>query len=92
MACAARMAAPPCTHHGRLSPWAPRRLHVETALRTYKERFVARLPMAERLSADFSRPVFLAAAFLGVAHREKVGLRAVLAGSMCGCVNCVGCI
>jgi origin recognition complex subunit 6 len=47
---------------------------VRDALATFRARFVARLPPMQRSNADFSRPVFLAAAFALVARQSRVGV------------------
>lgn len=38
----------------------------------YKERFLASLPASRRANADFTRPVFTAAAFYLCAKKQKV--------------------
>lgn len=66
----------------RLPPYAPRflpclthRQTIQRVLNLYKERFVAKLPDADKAKASFARPVFLASAFYLVARKHKARLR-----------------
>lgn len=53
------------------------RQSVIRVLQLYKDRFVASLPDADKASADFGRPVFLAVTFYLVARKNKVGEESV---------------
>ncbi|KAH8938541.1 hypothetical protein BDL97_16G089100 [Sphagnum fallax] len=57
---------------------------VHKALETYKQRFVAALPVSRRSSADFSRSVFTAVAFYLSAKKHKLKVDKMKLMEICG--------
>ncbi|KAG0589281.1 hypothetical protein M758_1G008400 [Ceratodon purpureus] len=57
---------------------------VQRVLSLYKQRFVAALPESRRISADFSRPAFTAAAFFLCSKKNKLKVDKVRLMEICG--------
>ncbi|KAL0755452.1 hypothetical protein Bca101_093120 [Brassica carinata] len=57
---------------------------VQNILSSYKERFLASLPASRRANADFTRPVFTAAAFYLCAKKQKLKVDKLRLIEVCG--------
>ncbi|CAH2033852.1 unnamed protein product [Thlaspi arvense] len=57
---------------------------VQNVLSSYKERFLASLPASRRANADFTRPVFTAAAFYLCAKKQKLKVDKLRLIEVCG--------
>ncbi|CAG7864737.1 hypothetical protein BRARA_I03150 [Brassica rapa] len=57
---------------------------VQNMLSLYKERFLASLPASRRANADFTRPVFTAAAFYLCAKKQKLKVDKLRLVEVCG--------
>ncbi|CAN8291610.1 unnamed protein product [Cochlearia groenlandica] len=57
---------------------------VQNVLSLYKERFLASLPASRRANADFTRPVFTAAAFYLCAKKQKLKVDKLRLIEVCG--------
>ncbi|XP_010460252.1 PREDICTED: origin of replication complex subunit 6 isoform X1 [Camelina sativa] len=57
---------------------------VQNVLTSYKERFLASLPASRRANADFTRPVFTAAAFYLCAKKQKLKVDKLRLIEVCG--------